>query len=195
MLVGMGRTLSMSDVVGFIERVGSELDWSTRYMDLAATASAAVFRSLGLDEDELVEVGETALARQLESLEADLLRRGLTPGTARTYANTWRRVATLAAEWQMVRGTPEEEQFWAGVTRFRDDRKTRRTRAAPGGGLKDATVEFRSSADSEQDGGHALIIRVPLGDGVAVVEIPHTLTQAEAYRIVQAVIEAGAVDR
>ncbi|MFC2153466.1 hypothetical protein ACFLQ7_02405 [Actinomycetota bacterium] len=179
----MDQQLTMPEVVDFIERVGDALDWSTRYMDLAATAAGAVFRAEELDEQtDAVPIGEAVIDNQIARLTEDMALRGRSPNTGAVYVGTWKRVSTIAEGWLPLRGTPKEEYFWETIDQYRDTRPTRRTRD------RNDSLHTGDGTDVWRR------IEVPLDDGVAVVSLPRKLSQAEAYRIVVAVMATGAVE-
>jgi hypothetical protein len=187
----------MKELVWFIERLGEELNWSTRYMDLAATTAGAVFRSLDLDESsDAIPIGEHVAAAQLKTLESDLLGRGLSPSTITTYTTTWKRLSSVADGWVKAAGTSSEKTFWDDIDQYRDSRPSRRSRtvdtSAPSDEMRYESGPLEDSGDAD---GPWKRIEIPLDGGVAVVVLPRKLSQTEAFLIMEAVINAGAVDR
>jgi hypothetical protein len=129
MVVFMTTHMNLDELVAFISKAGPKLDWSNRYQDLAATACAAAFRSLGVDaKGGEIEIGEHLIKGQQASIRDDLEERGRALSTAATYVSAWGSVATLVSKWEVVRETPDETTFWSTLDQFRKHRVSRKPR-------------------------------------------------------------------
>lgn len=203
----MTEKLTIKEFVYFIERLGPQLGWSSRYVDLVVTTAGAVFRGLELDESrDIILIGPTVLESQLSALKLDLRNRGLSESTVRTYTTTWRRTSEFAGDWIAVRGTSDEDEFWENVHTRRDSRTRRRntrtrTPSATDGTFTDpespssTRPRFESVYQAYDPDGTGERIEVPLDDGIAVIVLPHKITQVEASRLISALFVQGVNNR
>ena len=196
MLMRMKSEMSMKEVVEFIEKVGPGLDWSNRYMDLAATACAAVFRSQGISEEEgVLEIDVRFLIKQLGVLRTDLEARGLSSSTAATYEATFKRIVRLISAWHGSLGDRvAESEFWDGIGEYRDTRIQRRSRAVRDFGDSMAARRALAPPVSATRVPKPLSLEMPILGGSARVEVPRPLTHAEAYELMQELTRNGLVE-
>jgi hypothetical protein len=199
----MSEELSIKELVAFIERLGPELEWSSRYVDLVATTSGAVFRGLGLDESrDGILIGPSVLTLQLQELEHDLLQRGRSESTITTYTTTWKRISEIAGDWIAVRGTSAEDEFWESVHTRRDSRPRRRTTRTKSPSATDRVfsnldspastrLRFESVYDMYDPDGTGERIEILLDEGVAVIVLPRKISPAEATRVISALLAEG----
>ena len=120
----MSASVSIKELVYLIEQFGPKLGWSSRYIDLAATTSGAVFRSLDLDERrDVISIGPSVMPSQLEALTSDLRARKLSDSTISTYTATWKRISEIGGAWAVAVEAGQEDQFWDEVEKYRDARE------------------------------------------------------------------------
>lgn len=118
----------MKDIIYFIEKVGPDLDWSSKYLDLLATTAGAAFAATDLPEDTAeIAIGGPVTHYQMEQIERWLKERGRSDSTVRTYVGSWKRLSYIMEQWLAVRDTDREEAFFDNVSVFKDPRPKRRT--------------------------------------------------------------------
>ena len=105
------------DLILVLDEAGTAFGWSRAYMAVMATSIGAAFTALGLDESkDSISVAPADVVDQMAKIMASSASLGRAPATGRSYATTWRRLATIAHRWRLEGGAePDGHHAEAGL--------------------------------------------------------------------------------
>jgi len=167
------------DLIRVLDEAGTAFGWSRAYMAVMATSCGAAFTALGLDESkDPISVAPADVADQMAKITESSVSLGRAPATGRSYATTWRRLATIAHRWRRDGGAEPDSDFWSRAEDLRDTRPRRLTAKSPG--------SHSWLAPPGRDTPNTL--HVALNSGEATVELPEGTTAEDMVTLVSAIL-------
>ena len=166
-------------LIRVLDEAGDALDWSRSYMAVMATSIGAAFTALGLDESkDPISVAPADVVDQMAKITESSASLGRAPATGRSYATTWRRLATIAYRWRLEGGAEPDSDFWSRAEDLRDKRPRRLRTKSPG--------SHSWLAPPGRDTPNTL--HVALNSGEATVELPEGTTAEDMVTLVSAIL-------
>ena len=167
------------DLILVLDEAGTAFGWSRAYMAVMATSIGAAFAALGLDESkDSIIVAPADVVDQMAKITESSASLGRAPATGRSYATTWRRLATIAYRWRLEGGAEPGSAFWSRAEDLRDTRPRRLTAKKPS--------SHHWLAPPGRD--TASTLRVDLSTGQAIVELPEGTTAEDLVTLVSALM-------
>ncbi len=167
------------DLIRVLDEAGTAFGWSRAYMAVMATSIGAAFAALGIDESkDSISVAPADVVDQMAKITESSASLGRAPATGRSYATTWRRLATIAYRWRLEGGAEPGSAFWSRAEDLRDKRP-RRLRAKSPGSHSWLAPPGRDTPNT---------LHVTLNSGEATVELPEGTTADDMVTLVSALM-------
>ena len=171
--------LSSDELVDVISGAGEAFQWSSAYRNGLASSIGAAFRSVDLSEDtDRIAVDPESAQQTADEIRAGSDSNGLSARTASTYAQSWKRLTSLAYAWHLAGLEGDNTTFWEDAEHLRVRRHRRRRARTDTYQLADADGAPKKRT-----------LSVDTSSGRAEIRLPSSLTAADIADIARRVLE------